>query len=146
MLIFMLQFQLPVGNNGVGLLERNLSVILFQILEADLKMEFSSSSNDMLSRLFNHTLDHRIRLSQSLQSFDQLGQISGILGLNSNSDDGRDRELHLLHVVGLLGGGDGSGLDEELINSDQSTDVSSRDIFDGFNLASHHKDGSLNKY
>ena len=36
-----------------------------QTLKTNLKMEFTGSSNDVLARLFNHALDHGIRLGQT---------------------------------------------------------------------------------
>merc|ERR1719454_619476 len=134
---------LSVGNHGVGLLQGNTGVVLLQILEADLKMKLTSSSNDVLSRLLNHALHHGIGLGQTLQTFDQLGQISRVLGLDSNPDNRGDRELHLLHVVSLLEGGDGASLDEELINTDQATDVASRHVLNGFDTPAHHENGPL---
>merc|ERR1719454_2738869 len=134
---------LSVGNHRIGLLQGNTGVVLLQILEADLKVKLTNSSDDVLSRLLNHALHHGIGLGQTLQTFDQLGQISRILGLDSNPDNRGDRELHLLHVVGLLKGGDGTSLDEELINTDQATDVASRHILNGFDTAAHHENGPL---
>jgi hypothetical protein len=60
-------------------------------------------------------------------------------------DDGRDRELHDLHVVGGLGGGDGTRLEQELINTDQTDNVSGRTVFDGLDGSSHHENSSLNR-
>ena len=136
---------LSVGHDGVGLLERDLGVVLLKILEADLEMELSSSGDDVLSRLLNDTLDHGVRLGEPLQTLDQLGQISGVLALNGDSHHRRDGELHDLHIVGILKGGQGSGLDEELVNTNETTDVSSGDILDGLNTSSHHEDGPLLK-
>lgn len=45
--------------------------------------------------------------------------------------------------MGVLEGGDGSSLDEELVNSDQTTDVTAGHIFNGLNVTSHHEDGTL---
>merc|ERR1711988_2084497 len=70
---------LSVGHDGVGLLQRDLGVVLLKILEADLEMELTSSGNDVLSRLLNDTLDHGVRLGEPLQTLDQLGQISRVL-------------------------------------------------------------------
>ena len=134
---------LPVGHHRVGLLQRNLGVVLLQVLQTDLEMELASASNDVLSGLLNDALHHGVRLGQSLESLHQLGQIRGVLGLHSDSDDRGDGELHHLHVVRFLEGGEGSGLHQELINTDQSADVTGGDILDGLDTSSHHEDGSL---
>ena len=132
-----------VGHNGVGLLDGDLCVILFQILETDLQMKFTSTGDDVLTRLFNHALNHRIRLGQAFKTFNQFGQISSVLGLNSHTHDRGDGELHDLQVVSLLGGGNGTSLDQKLINTDKTTDVTARHIFDSLDVTSHHEDGPL---
>ena len=71
-------------------------------------MEFTSSGNDVLAGLFNHTLDHRIILRETLETLDELGEISGVLGLHGHAHDRRYGELHHLHVVSVLEGCDGS--------------------------------------
>ena len=72
-----------------------------------------------------------VRLGESLQFLHELGQIRGVLGLHSDPDDRGDGELHHLHVVRFLEGGQGSSLHQELINTDQSADVSGGNILDG---------------
>merc|ERR1719464_540316 len=109
-------------------------------------MELSGASNDVLSRLLNDALHHGVGLGESLQSLHQLGEISRVLWLHSDSDDGGDGELHHLHVVSFLEGGEGSGLHQELVNTDQSADVTSGDILDGLDTSSHHEDGSLDGF
>lgn len=49
-----------------------------------------------------------------------------------------------LHVVGVLEGGDGSGLDEELVDADQTADVPGRHVLDGLHVTAHHEDRTLN--
>ena len=71
-------------------------------------MEFTSSGNDVLAGLFNHTLDHRIRLGETLETLDELGEISGVLRLDGHAHDRGYGELHHLHVVSVLEGCDGS--------------------------------------
>ena len=79
-----------------------------------------------------------------LETLNKLGQIGGVLGLHSHTHNRGHRELHHLHVVSLLAGGDGTGLHKELVNTDQAADVTGGDILDGLDFAAHHKDGSLN--
>ena len=106
-------------------------MILFQILQTNFQVKFSGSSNNMFSRLLSNDLYHRIRFGQSLQSFNQLGKISRILGFNCNSNDRRDGELHNLEVVGSLVGGEGTRLEQELVNTDKTENVTSGNIVDG---------------
>merc|ERR1719208_527915 len=82
-------------------------------------------------------------LSQAFKTFNQFGQISSVLGLNSHTHDRGDGELHDLQVVSLLSGGNGTSLDQKLINTDKTTDVTTRYIFDSLNVTSHHEDGPL---
>ena len=88
-------------------------------------------------------LDHRIGLRQPFKTFHQLRQVNGILGLYCNSDDRGHGELHHLHVVSFLESSDCSGFNQELINSDKTTDVTSWDILNGLHTASHHQNGPL---
>merc|ERR1711963_875040 len=134
---------LPVGHDGVGLLEGNAGVVLFQVLQADLKVELTSASNDVLTGLLNHALHHGIGLGQTLKTFHELGKVGRVLGLNGHPDNRGHGELHLLHVVSLLQSGDGNGLDEELVNTNEAANVASRHILNGLNTASHHENGPL---
>ena len=132
-----------VRDDWIGLLEWDASVVFLQILEANFQVEFSSSGDDVLSGLFEDTLDHRVGLGKTLESFDELWKISWVLGLNGDTHDWGDGELHDTHVVGILEGGDGSSLDEVLIDSDESSDVSGWNILNWLNVTSHHEDGTL---
>lgn len=134
---------LSVRDDGLGLLDGDAGVVLFEILEADLQVEFSGTGDDVLTGFFRDDLDHGIGLGESLETFDELGQIGGVLALDGDSDDGRDRELHLLHVVGALEGGDGTGLDEVLVDTDETDQVTAWNVVDGFDVSAHHEDGSL---
>lgn len=64
----MYQKNQPIRDDGVGFLERDASVILFQILEADLKMEFAGTGDDVLARLLKDALHHGVRLGQTFQT------------------------------------------------------------------------------
>jgi len=46
--------------------------------------------------------------------------------------------------VGVLEGGDGAGLDEELVHADQPANVAGGHVFDGLHVTAHHQDGTLN--
>jgi len=136
---------LTVGNNGVSLAERNLGVLLLQILQTDLQVELTSTSNNVLTRLSNGTDNTRIRLGETLQTLDKLGEVTSGFGLDSNTHDRGDRELHDTDNRGLLVVGDGSTLEEVLINTDQTDSVTTGAIVDRLGVATHHEDGSLDR-
>jgi hypothetical protein len=70
-LVGLLSDSLSVGDDGVGFLDWDLSVILLKILQTDLQVEFSGSGNDVLAGLFNDALYHRVRLGQTLKTYDE---------------------------------------------------------------------------
>ena len=88
-------------------------------------------------------LHHRVRLGKTLEAFHQLGQLRWVPALNSDTNDRADRELHHFHVVGLLEGGDGSSLHQELVNTHQTADVAAGHVLNGLSVATHHQDGSI---
>lgn len=134
---------LTVGDDRVGDTKGNTSVVLLEILQANFQVKLTSTGNDVLTGLVDHGQDTRVRLGQTLETFDQLGQILGVLDLNGTLDDGGDGELHDLHVVGSLGGGEGTRLEQELVNTDQTDDVTGGNILNGLDETTHHQDGTL---
>lgn len=136
---------LSVTDDGVGLSERNTGVVVFQIVQANLQVELTGTGNDNLSIVTDHGLDTRVRLGQSLETFDQFRQIGGVFTLDGDLDNGRDGKLHDLHVVGSLGSGQSTRLEQELIDTDKTDNVSGRAILDGLDGSTHHEDGSLNR-
>lgn len=132
-----------VGNDGVGLLDFAVSVFLLQVVQADFDVEFTATGNDVLAGLFVDDEDEGIRLGELVKTVDQLGEILGVLGLNGDSDDWRDGVLHNSDVVGIVVIGDGTGLDEVLIDTDQTDGVTAWDVGDVFDGSAHHEDGSL---
>jgi hypothetical protein len=119
------------------------AVFLLKIVQANFQMQLTSSSNDVLSRFVEGTLYHRIGLGKTLKSFYELGEIVGVFGFYGNTDDRRHGKLHYTDVVGFLAVGDGSGLQEVLINTDQTNGVSARNIFNRFDVTTHHQNGTL---
>ena len=109
-------------------------------------MEFTSTGDNVLTRLVYPSLDTRVGLGETLETFDELGKIRGILDLNSDPDDGRYGKLHDLHVVCSLGSGEGTVLEQELINSDETDDVTSGTVLKRFDIATHHEDGTLDGF
>ena len=45
----------------------------------------------------------------------------------------------------LLEGGEGTGIDEELVHADETADVASGHVLDGLHTATHHQDGPLDR-
>jgi len=119
------------------------AVLLLQIVEADFQMQFTGTSNDVLTRLIERALYHRIGLGQTLQTFYELGEIVGVLGLDGNTHDRGHGELHDTDVVSLLAVGDGTRLQQVLIDTDQTNGVTARDVFNRFDVTSHHENGTL---
>jgi hypothetical protein len=134
---------LTVGDDGVRDTERNTSVVLLEILQANFQMELTSTGNNVLTALVNHGQNARIRLGQTLETFDQLGEIVGVLDLDGTLDDRRDGELHDLEVVGSLAGGKSTRLEQELVNTNQTQNVTSWHILNRLNVATHHENGTL---
>jgi hypothetical protein len=67
-----------------------------------------------------------------------------VLHLDSDTHDGGDGETHNTDAVGIVVGRDGSLLDEVGVDTDETDGVTAGHISDGFNLTSHHEDGTLN--
>src|SRR5207249_1587333 len=135
---------LTVLHDWVGHAEWYTSVVFLQVFQADFQMQLTGASNDVLAEWRYVSQDARIGFRETLKTFDQLGKILGVLDFDGTLDNGRDGELHDLQVVCGLVGGQGTGLEQELIDSDQTKNVTSRHIFNGFNEATHHKNGTLN--
>src|SRR5690606_23793131 len=51
--------------------------------------------------------------------------------------------LHDLHVVGGVEGGEGTRLEQELVNTDETDNVTSGHVINGLDLATHHEHGTL---
>lgn len=135
---------LTILDDGVGDGKGNTGVVVLEIVQANLEMELTSTSNDVLTGFVGEGKDARIGLGETLETLDKLGKILGVLDLDGTLDDGGDGELHDLHVVGSLGGGKGTRLEKELVDTDETDNVTSGHVIDGLDLATHHEDGTLN--
>ena len=69
----------------------------------------------MLAGLFGEAENHRIRLCETLETFDELGELLGIHGLDGYTHNGRDAEFYTLHGVGGFVGGNGTSLEGESV-------------------------------
>ena len=106
-------------------------------------MEFTSTSDDVLARLGDPGLDTWVRLGETLETFNEFGKIGSVLDLDGNLDDGGDGELHDLHVVGSLRSGEGTALEQELVNTDETDNVTGGTVFERLDTTTHHEDGTL---
>ena len=108
-----------IGDDGVILDDVALSEILLKIVQTDFDVELTTTGNDVFSALIKLTKDEGVRLGQFLKTVDQLGEVSGIFGFNSYSDDRGDGVFHGSDGVrfGVIGAGNSSGLDQILIDS-----------------------------
>ncbi len=106
-------------------------------------MELTGTGDDHLTSLSHVSLDTWVGLGETLETLDELWQIGGVLALDGDLDNGGDGELHDSHVVGGLGGGQSTRLEQVLIDTDQTDDVTGRDILDWLDVSPHHEDGPL---
>lgn len=134
---------LTVLDDGVGDDQGNTGVILLKILKANLEMQLTGTGDNVLTRLGGHGQHTRIGLGETLETLNKLGKILGVLNLDGTLDDGGDGELHDLEVVGGLAGGEGTRLEKELIDTDQTDNVTGRHVVNGLDLATHHQDSTL---
>lgn len=81
---------LTVTDDGRGDLEGYTGVVLDEILQADLQVELSGTSNDVLTGLGDPGLNTGVRLGETLETFDELGEIVGVLDLDSDLNDRGD--------------------------------------------------------
>ena len=134
---------LTVLDDRVGDVERDTSVVLLEILQANLEMQLTGTGDNVLTSGGGESQDARVRLGQTLETFDKLGKILTVLDSDGTLDDGGDGELHDLEVVSGVAGGEGTGLEQELIDTDQTDNVTGRHVLNGLDLTTHHQDGTL---
>lgn len=134
---------LTVRNDWRRDLQWDTSVVLLEILQANLQMQLTGTGDNVLTRLRDESQDARIGLGKTLETFDELWKIVGVLDLDGDLDDRGDRELHDLQVVGTLTSGKSSRLEQELIDTDETENVSGWDILNWLNETSHHENGTL---
>ena len=106
-------------------------------------MQLTSASDNVFTALIVPCLYARIGLGQALQAFDKLGQILGVLDINGDLYDGGNGELHDPHVMGGFRGGEGTRLEQELIDTDQTDNVASRAVLNRLDVTAHHQHGAL---
>ncbi|VUC22096.1 unnamed protein product [Clonostachys rosea] len=135
---------LTVLDDGVGDDQRDTGVVFLKILQANLEMQLTGTSNDVLTGLRGVGKDARVGLGETLEAFDKLGQILGVLDLDGALHDRGDGELHDLEVVGGVKGGESTRLEQELVDTDETDNVSGGEVVNGVDLTTHHQDGTLN--
>ena len=121
---------LLVGDDWVSLLEWALGVIFFEILEADLDVELSTSGNDVLTGLLSVAEDEWISLCELAETIDELWKVGGVLDLDGDTHDGGDGVFHDSDAAGIFVVRDGSLLHEVLIDTDETDGVTAWDIWD----------------
>jgi len=134
---------LTVLHDGVGDTERNTGVVLLEILQADLQVQLTGTSDNVLTRWRDVGQNAGVGLGETLKTLDKLGQILGVLDLDGTLHNGRDGELHNLEVVGSLVGGEGTRLEQELVNTDKTENVTGGDVVNGLDETTHHENGTL---
>jgi hypothetical protein len=134
---------LTVLDDGVGDTERNTGVVLLEILQANLQVQLTGTSDNVLTGWRDVGQDTRVGLGKTLKTFDKLGKILGVLDLDGTLHDGGNGELHNLEVVGSLVGGEGTRLEQELVNTDKTENVTGRDVVNGLDETTHHENGTL---
>ena len=78
---------LLIGNDWISEFEFAFGEIILQVLEADFDVKFSTSSYNVLTRLFGVALDKWIRLGKLSQTFNELWKICSVLGLDGNANN-----------------------------------------------------------
>ena len=106
-------------------------------------MEFTATGNDVLTGCLSDANDKWVGLGESLKSFNELGEIGGILGLDGNTHDGGDGVSHDTNGMSIFTGSNGTLLQDVLVNTDESDGVTARNVGNGLDLTAHHNDGSL---
>mmetsp|Transcript_11691 Transcript_11691/g.18344 ORF Transcript_11691/g.18344 Transcript_11691/m.18344 type:complete len:626 (-) Transcript_11691:686-2563(-) len=135
---------LTVGHHRVRDLKwGSVHEILLQVLQADLHMQLSSPSHDVLSRLLDGDDNHRIGLGQTLQALDKLGEVLRVLRLDSATHNRRHRELHVLERIGLVVSGQSTSLDNELVDSNHTASVATRNRLDRVLPPAHEDNNTL---
>ena len=106
-------------------------------------MQFTRTGNNVFTGFRSRDLHTRIGFGQAFEPFDEFREIDGVLDLNSDLHDRGDRELHDPHVMGAFRSGKGTGLQQELIDTDKTDDVTGRTILNGIDGATHHEHSAL---
>ena len=114
-------------------------------LQANLQVELTSTRDDVLTALGDPRLDTGVGLGETLKTLDELGEIARVLNLDSDLDDGGHGEFHNLHVVGRLRGGEGTALEQELVDTDESDNISGWAVLNGLDIATHHENCTLHR-
>src|SRR5258706_14846821 len=112
-------------------------------LQADLQVQLTSTGDNVFTTLIVPCLHAWVGLGQTLQAFNELGQVLGIFDIDGDLYDRRDRVLHDLHVVVGFRGGEGGRLEHELIATDKTDNVASWAILNRLDNTAHHQHVTL---
>lgn len=133
-------------DDGVWFNNFTVSKIFFKIIKTNFNMEFTASSNNVLTWFFNGTNNQWIWFREFLKTIYKFREILGIFSLNSNSNDGRDRVLHTSNSVSINMISDGTSFHDVLINTNKTNSVTTWDISNIFNSSTHHQNCSLDSF
>lgn len=110
-------------------------------------MQLPGTGDDVLSRLLDRALHHRVRLGEPLEALDQLGEVGRDLGLDGDAHDGRHGKLHRLDRVRVLAllARERRVLRDELVEADHRDRVAAGHVLDGLLAAAHAEDRALDR-
>lgn len=108
-------------------------------------MELSGSRNDVLTGLSNPSLDTRVGLGETFETFYKLGEVGSVLDFNGDLNDRGHGEFHDPHVVCGFRSSESTALEQELIDTDETDNVTGRTILNRLNVATHHEYGALDR-
>mmetsp|Transcript_10137 Transcript_10137/g.18257 ORF Transcript_10137/g.18257 Transcript_10137/m.18257 type:complete len:533 (+) Transcript_10137:1602-3200(+) len=118
--------------------------VLLQILEANLNVQLSASSNHVFTALLGKALHQRIRLCKAFQTFNKLWQVRWVLWFHCDTHDRRYRVLHIFQRESLLQIRQSTRLDKELIQTNETDGVSTGNGLYRLGTATHHQHRTLN--
>jgi hypothetical protein len=67
-------------------------------------VELTAASNDVFAGLLSEALDEWVSLCELSETFDELGQVRGVLDFNGDTHDWGHGVLHDLDAVGIVVG------------------------------------------
>jgi len=127
-----------VRNNWVGDLDFSTThEVLGEIVQADFQMQLTSASHNVLSRLLDGALNQRVTLRQTLEAFDELGQVAGILDVDGNAYNGGHGKLHGAKRPACFRVSDGTSLCKKLIDTGKHNSVTNGDGVKSLHLSRH---------
>mmetsp|Transcript_237 Transcript_237/g.441 ORF Transcript_237/g.441 Transcript_237/m.441 type:complete len:439 (-) Transcript_237:502-1818(-) len=107
-------------------------------------MQLAAPGNNMFTSFSGLASNHGVGLGKFLQALHKLRKVRRVLHRHRHAHDRGYSELHRLDAARSLAVGDGTRLDQELVDANQTTGVTGRNVSHGFGVASHHDYHALN--